>query len=439
VAVRPAVVPKVRALQCPNCGGAIELRGFAQSVNAVCVQCLSVLDTRTPELQVLQQFQAQQRRQPIIPLGTRGKLNDTQYEVIGFQVRGIEVDDEIYEWSEYLLLNPYKGYRYLTEYQGHWNDIRTLRAVPELVRGGRKKIVRVNGSGYKHFQSANARTVYVMGEFPWQVRVGETVLADDYIAPPGVVSAETSNDEVVWSVGTYTPGAAIWKAFSLPGSPPKPVGIYANQPSPYAGGVGSVWKVFLMLLGLLFAGMVVNAIVTGGERKLFSQRYSFSNTMPGERSFVTPMFEVTERRTDVEVTIDTDLANEWVFFGLALINDDTGVAYDTGKEVSYYSGRDSDGSWTEGNRVGRAKFPNVPKGRYYLRVEPEMDNNSGPHAVNYNLTVASGVPSFGWFVVAFILLPIPAIVHSVRAFSFENQRWAESDYGALITSSSSED
>src|SRR5688572_977979 len=132
--MRPAVVPKVKTLQCPNCGGSIELRGYAQSINAVCIQCLSILDTRTPSLQVLQQFQAKERRKPLIPLGTRGKLSDTEYEVIGFQVRAIEVDGEVYEWSEYLLLNPYKGYRYLSEYQGHWNDIRTLRALPEETR-----------------------------------------------------------------------------------------------------------------------------------------------------------------------------------------------------------------------------------------------------------------------------------------------------------------
>jgi hypothetical protein len=256
---------------------------------------------------------------------------------------------------------------------------------------------------------------------------------------PVLFPPKRSSGEVVWSLGSYTPGATIWKAFNLPGAPPRPVGIYANQPSPYTGRVGSVWKAFFILLALLFAGMIANVILTGRERQVFSQRYAFDSSLTGEHSFVTSMFEINERRTDVEVEITTDLANDWAFFSLALINDDTGIAYDLGKEVSYYFGRDSDGSWTEGGRTSRAKFPNVSKGHYYLRVEPEMDNDGRAHRMNYSITVRSGVPSFGWFVVAFILLPIPAIIVSMRAFSFENQRWAESDYGALISSSSSED
>jgi hypothetical protein len=437
--MRSAVVPKVKALQCPNCGGTIELRGYAQSINAVCIQCLSILDTTTPSLKILQQFQSAERRKPLIPLGTRGKLGETLYEAIGFQVRAISVDGEVYEWSEYLLLNPFSGYRYLTEYQGHWNDIRTLRAIPEPSSSGSKKAALVNGIKYTHFQTANASTVYVMGEFPWQVRVGETVAAEDYIAPPGVLSSEASSGEVVWSLGTYTPPETIWKAFNLPGNPRQPAGIYANQPSPYRGRVAGIWKVFFLLLGLLFAAMIAYDVLNGPERRVFSQRYSFDTSLKGEHSFVTPMFDIGGRKSNVEVEISTDLSNDWAFFGLALINDQTGVAYDFGKEVSYYFGSDSDGSWSEGNRGGRATVPNVPAGRYYLRVEPEMDDDSRAHYMNYNIVVKSGVPSFGWFVAAFILLPIPPIVYSVRAFSFENRRWAESDYGAIVSSSSSED
>src|SRR5215470_6926068 len=99
-------VAKAKALSCPNCGGPVELRGFAHTLTVVCPQCLSVLDATTPEVEILQTFQAKQRVQPQIPLGTRGKIGDTQYEVIGFQVREVSGDEEVFHWDEYLLFNP---------------------------------------------------------------------------------------------------------------------------------------------------------------------------------------------------------------------------------------------------------------------------------------------------------------------------------------------
>ena len=62
--------PNARALVCPNCGGSIELRGFGRTLSAVCVQCLSILDTQSPELTVLQQFQVKERVLPLIPLAS---------------------------------------------------------------------------------------------------------------------------------------------------------------------------------------------------------------------------------------------------------------------------------------------------------------------------------------------------------------------------------
>ena len=137
VAAKP--IPQVRSLQCPNCGGTIELRGHSHTISAVCIQCLSILDASTPDLRIVQQFQARERFQPIIPLGRRGKLWAVDYEAIGFQIREIVVEGVAYRWAEYLLYNPFRGYLYLTEYQGHWNAIRTLRALPQMTTSGSKK------------------------------------------------------------------------------------------------------------------------------------------------------------------------------------------------------------------------------------------------------------------------------------------------------------
>jgi hypothetical protein len=171
-------------------------------------------------------------------------------------------------------------------------------------------------------------------------------------------------------------------------------------------------------------------------QQVFRQNYTFMSGM-GEPSFVTPPFRLQGGTGNVEVSIKTDLNNDWAYFSFALINDDTGVAYDFGEEVSYYYGRDSDGSWAEGGRNGEVIVSGVPGGNYYLRVEPEMSRDGGPHSVAYELAVERGKPRMFWYLLAFVGLLIPPIVTSIRAFSFENRRWAESDYGPLIQSSSS--
>jgi hypothetical protein len=431
-----APVPKVRTLECPTCGGTVELRGHAHTISAVCAQCLSVIDTSDPNLRILQQFDEKQRILPRIPLGTRGKLQRSEWEVIGFQVRQIVVEGVEYRWSEYLLYNPYKGYRYLTEYQGHWNVVRTLAALPDTSTKRGRRAMRFAQQTYSHFQSAKAETVYVLGEFPWRVQVGEVISVEDFVSAPYSLSAEITDDEVVWSTGTYVPGEEIWKAFSLQGHAPPRQGIYSNQPSPYTGKVKGLW-VTLAWLMLLFIILGCGVGLLGRGSQVFAGRYAYSSSVKTEPAFVTSIFNVSDG--NVRVDIDTDLSNDWAFFSLALINDDTGHAYDFGREVSYYFGRDSDGSWTEGRRTATYTVPGVPSGRYYLRVEPEMDDDGRVHAVNYGLTVSAGALDGTWLLVVFFLLPIPAIWKTWRSVQFESKRWAESDYGSMFGTSSGDD
>jgi ribosomal protein S27AE len=129
--------PQVKSFNCPNCGAPVVIRGFATTLSVVCGNCHSILDAKDPNFAVLQRFQAAERIQPLIPLGTRGKIRGDPYEVIGFQVRTITAEGVDYSWEEYLLFNPYKGFRYLTQYQGHWNDTTVLRTLPEVDSSGR--------------------------------------------------------------------------------------------------------------------------------------------------------------------------------------------------------------------------------------------------------------------------------------------------------------
>jgi hypothetical protein len=424
----------VRGLACPSCGAAIVLRGLAWTQTVACASCGTVLDARDPNLAVLQRHHGRVAVDPLIPLGTRGEWRGAPYEVIGFQQRTITVDDLPYSWREYVLFNPYRGFRYLTEYDGHWNDVAPLPALPARAVQGGRPVARYEGVVYKHFQAARARTTFVLGEFPWEVRTGDEVSADDFVAPPRVLSAETTEGEVTWSAGEYADPRAIWRAFRLPGEPPRPRGIYANQPSPYADAARSVWTIFAVLAAALTL-LFVARVVTARNRDVFHQTYHYQPNAAGTtQAFVTPAFDLEGSSANVVLETTTDLYNQWIFLEYSLVDENTGRAFDVGREVSYYAGRDSDGSWSEGEQVDRARVGPVPGGRYFLRVEP---NGGQPEAgaVRYSVTVRRDVPSLGLYLIALVALVVPPVFTALRAASFESQRWAESDYAPTATTS----
>jgi hypothetical protein len=152
---------------------------------------------------------------------------------------------------------------------------------------------------------------------------------------------------------------------------------------------------------------------------------------------VTDDFELKGHTSNVEVDTSTDLNNRWIYLNYALINEETGQAFDFGREVSYYHGYDSDGSWSEGGQNDSVAVPSVPPGRYYLRVEPEGDPQYG--VTYYSVTVKRDVPQYRFYGLALLALLAPAILLTWRTLSFEHLRWEESDHPPIKLGSSDDD
>jgi hypothetical protein len=392
----------------------------------VCDHCHSILDAQDPGLKILQRFKAAvDEDPPAIPLGVRGTIRGTVYEAVGFQRRTIRVDGAPYSWHEYVLFNPYKGFRYLTEYNGHWNDTSILRSLPTLDNHASPPTVTYLGETYKHFQTAKAATSFVLGEFPWQVRVGESANVTDYISPPRMVSSERTGEEITWSMGEYVSGPDIWRAFALKGNPPDRTGVYENQPSPLSADVTGVWVTFAGFLALLLVAAIA-FFAFARDEQAFQDDFRFDPKARGEASFVTDIFELKGRTSDLEVVTTSNVDNHWIYLNCALINEETGQAYDFGREISYYSGYDEDGTWSEGKRDDSVTLPSVSPGHYYFRIEPEGDSNG--EVISYHISARRDVPQVGFFGIALLALILPAGLITWRSMSFEHLRWAESDH-----------
>jgi uncharacterized protein DUF4178 len=433
-APRPREAPAIRTLTCPSCGAPLTVRGLLQTESIACGACGSVLDLTDENLRVISIVQSKLRVEPLIPLGTRGKLLGDTLEVIGYMRRKITVEGVDYEWGEYLLFNPYKGFRWLSEYHGHWTFIRTITERPSA--SGRR--IEYLNREFQHFQTANASVSYVVGEFFWRVTVGETARVEDYVSPPYILSRESTANEIVWSLGQYIQRDAVAQAFQRQALP-APVGVYSCQPGPFGA---TAPKVYGLLGRFLIAALILQLFVLFLSRNKLVYQGNFVyqgdsalRIASGAAAFVTDVFDVPGRTANVVIRTDADVSNSWIYLNFALISEETGNAYDFGREVSYYFGRDSDGSWTEGTRSDEATLPSVPAGRYYLRIEPE-----GPAGtVAYSIRVYRDVPRWSFFWLGLLALVFPPGFLFWRRRVFEIQRWSESDHPIVTLSSSTDD
>ena len=418
-----------RGLNCRHCGNAISLRDPDNAVNVVCDACGSVLDVASGTGQVLQTYQSRIKVKPLIPMGAEGTLHGRPWQVIGFQQRTITVDGTDYSWREYLLRNPEQGYRYLTEYDGHWSDVAPLKGVPKVGTG----TATYQGTTFKHFQTAEAATTFVLGEFPWQIRVGDAVTAVDYVSPPRMLSLERTADEETWSQGEYVEPRKVWDAFKVPGNPPEPRGVFATQPNPRA--VNARWfrRIFALSAVALVGGCFMRVAGDTG-RLVTSQSFQFVPNAPDSGAVATQEFDLGGRTSNVEVEVETSLDNGWGFFDIALIDAEHGTAKEVGREVSYYHGVEDGESWSEGNSKESVTIPEVPPGRYFLRIGAEGDAPYG-----YTVRVRRDVPDVLAFVIVLGLLALPWLYAELRSYSFEFDRWAESDHPWKSSSSSDDD
>jgi hypothetical protein len=469
---------KTTALSCPSCGAAVNLRAAGQSMSAVCGSCGSIIDTATPQLQVIQEADAAVRKlAPILPIGQRGKLLGVDCEVIGFVSR---TEDSV-TWFEYLLFNPWLGFQWLVNFQGHWTIVDRLTSVPD--ESG--STVYFAGRSYKLFAKGTATVGGVLGEFYWKVQRGEQAVVADYVAPPEIISGETYPGlaEVTWSRGKYIAPKVVEEAFGVT-ELPAPEGVYLNEPNPF----GKKWREirwpFLLSLPILFLvwafsipkgvellnasfvfqrpGVVAApsprpfptvpasmrqtykdanemARAMAAEQKAEEARRAAATPSPSpsatvapEQTFVTPHFQLKGGDQRVEIEASALVDNGWLDLDIDLVNAKTNETIPAPLEISYYHGYDSDGSWIEGSQKADIALPAVPEGEYYLTIEPSADEKI--KKLSFTVHVKSGGVFFGNCIVVLLLVMFYPIMLLWRGYLREKERWSESDFSPYTTS-----
>ena len=433
----PTATVEAQVFRCPSCGAPLQAR--SKDILAVgCAACGAVVDTADRNYKLLSKALGarDEKYAPRLPLGSKGVLEGKPVEVIGFLVRQSKVEGIAYDWREYLLAGENGTYRWLTEYDGHWNVVDVLSKPPTTSGIVMVDNVRYGDQSFRHFSTTPvAEVIQVAGEFTWRVRRGETSQVIDYVAPPLMLSRESTDNDLNWSLGTYVEPEAIAEAFKLTGRMIAPVGVYANQPNPWQE---TSRRVFSLFWKLALAAVVLQVFFTyiAGGRLLLRQDFVLSPQM-AEDVVVTREFEISGKPRKISVRNNTSLDNNWIGLDLMLVNKASGQAWPATREIAYYYGRDGGESWSEGGRDDEVVFLNIPPGTYYLTVDPDIAPEK-PVPVHDTIEVRSGSAGWSNFWILMIFLGLFPILAFMRRAAFETSRWAESDHAPVSSDDSSD-
>ena len=425
----PQKPPSPRAFTCANCGASVPLRAIGLTVTVACPTCGAVIDATNENYRIVTTFEKKSKIKPLIPLGTRGKLAGVTWEVIGFMVRTDALGR--FPWREYLLFNPYHGFRWLTEADGHWNFVRMIKVKPEV---GSALMATYDWQNFRLFHRGKAQVSYVLGEFYWRVKVGETVEVEDYVAPPRILSAEKNAQEITWSLGVYIEPEEVREAFGITTPMRKKRGVAPNQRAPLTEIRPKVNRLAWIFIGIVCL-LQLSSCVTSQNREVFRRSYQFvPGTTPTE---VTPPFTLPRRMTNLAVRLEAPVQDFWIAVEGELVNDGTGQVREFSQNVEFYSGRDSEGYWSEGSQASTTYLPAVPAGTYHLNFQVSGAFEAQP--VPYTIEVRRGVTRWPNFLLAIALLSLWPIWLWWKDRNFEIARWSDSDYSPYPSSSDDDD
>ncbi|MDP9192018.1 MAG: DUF4178 domain-containing protein [Acidobacteriota bacterium] len=421
-----------QALNCSKCGGALELRAPDQAERIWCPYCGAGHDIANGKLQYFAMLK-KKRVEPAIPLGSSGTIEADQYVIAGFMQRAVRFDIQYY-WTEYLLYNAAKGFRWLVNSDDHWSFVTPLRPGEVSPTGTEtSKTVAYEGRTYKVFQEATAKVTYVVGEFYWRVAVGESVDTVDYIAPPYGISKEMTTSgarEVSYSHSRYMQPEEVAQAFNV-GELTRPRTVGPMQPFP-GSKIGAMWAA---MVSLLLVVAIVLAIRLPGKTILEQNidvpaipqtAAATSAGMPeNARMVFTEPFELSGNH-NVQIRSEASVNNSWLYVEGDLVHESSGRTETFDMQLEYHHGVDSGESWSEGRRARRVTLARPPQGRYTLGLGLLWEAGRAPASLQVKVT--EGVFRWPYFILALLAISVLPVLATIRRISWESQRWKDSSF-----------
>lgn len=363
-----------------------------------------------------------------IPTGTKLTLKGIDFEVVGVLKKA---EGNTYTWQEYYLYNAKVGYRFLTEYQGHWTFLEEIDDKKLIKEQSHDKEAVYNHDYYRLFSQYHASIKGANGEFPIDLLKVPKTLVKEYILPPFLITSEKGENKKHWFKGEYLAVEELDEALQGKIRLPESFGVGVLEPYKPRVRFTELMQISVVAVIIL---LVIQMYFTKSElvfEKSFyydtvNEMRTVGNGYDSSKVYISPSFQLKNGNANVEFTLDANVDNNWLETDIVLINDKTGDEYNVSMGVEFYSGVEGGESWTEGSHETDAMIEKVPEGLYHLEISP---STTFPSLVsNFSLKMHRGVAVYGGFIFILLLLSIYPVISYYQERTFEYRRWQASDY-----------
>jgi len=196
---------------------------------------------------------------------------------------------------------------------------------------------------------------------------------------------------------------------------PQRSGIGANQPAP---GQSYAHSVYLTACLFIAVATMLHGMVVASQKNevVLNQSLHLPGGGTGPLVLSRP-FELHGKVANLALTLEAPILNNWIDYDIDLIDTNSGASVELNSELSYYTGRDTDGVWVEGSQRAETFVPSVRPGNYYLSLTPTA--GADQVAVPYTLTIVRDKSYHGnFFAVLGLMLLFPLFL-LLRRIIFE--------------------
>ncbi len=417
-------------ISCPSCGAGLTILGGGRVLVQICGYCGTALDA-IDNYKALQKFVNLTRPDSPLAIGMSGRILAVSWTIIG--TLGLTETDagRTWRWVDHLIYSPTHGYCWLTVEDGHLILTRRYRGacVPSWLHEAAVEAaenpptVRANGETYRYYETSVSTVTFAEGEFTWRVAVDDRSSTISALAETAMLSFTDSGSEREVERSIYLPQAETWASFGV--APLHPWGVHPLQPfvgGPNAGfmlGLGAIGAAITLALSLVFMGM-------GGSVALPKK------SVPAAELPVEITVPISHTRGLTTINLSADVSNAWAWMELALSDPEGQPVFAAGREVGYYFGRDSEGSWSEGSRSTQLRFHPKLAGDYMLELDaPEGgtgEEAGQPYWGTITVSVSDGGSSPLWTVLAALAFAVMAAIPLTGRILHHRARWHGTDW-----------